>query len=81
MAECECMSGCPFFNDRMQGLEVIKDMMKKRFCLGDNTHCARYIVFKTLGGGNVPPDLVPHDEERAKSIVAAAGFSTAGHGV
>jgi hypothetical protein len=71
MAECECLPGCPFFNDRMKGLEAIKESMKKRYCLGDNVKCARYMVFKSLGKEKVPADLVPNQVERAVEIIQA----------
>ena len=71
MADCECLPRCPFFNDRMKGLEAIKDMMKRRFCQGDSTDCARHMVFKALGRERVPPDLVPNQMDRAKALIAA----------
>lgn len=60
-----------FFNDRMQGLEAVKDSMKKRYCLGDNSKCARYMIFKSLGKEKVPADLVPNQVERAAAIIQA----------
>jgi hypothetical protein len=71
MAECVCLSGCPFFNDRMKGLEAVKDSMKKRYCLGDSSNCARYMIFKSLGKEKVPADLVPNQTERAMEIIRA----------
>ncbi len=71
MADCECLSGCPFFNDRMKGLESIKEMMKLKYCKGDYSACARYMVFKSLGKPKVPADLIPNEVERAKALVAA----------
>lgn len=72
MFECECLPTCPFFNDNMKGFENIKEMLKKRLCKGDNTNCARYLVFKALGKQNVPLDLFPNQVERAELIVAQA---------
>jgi hypothetical protein len=70
MADCELLNGCPFFNDRMQGLEVIKEMLKKRYCKADNSNCARYMVFKALGRPKVPADLIPNQADRAKQIIS-----------
>lgn len=70
MADCQLLSGCSFFNDRMQGLEVIKDMLKKRYCREDNSNCARYMVFKALGRPKVPADLIPNQADRAKQIIS-----------
>ena len=72
MADCECLSGCPFFNSQMaQSMTTVAQSMKKRLCLGDNKDCARYRVFKRLGKPKVPADLIPNQLERATKIIAA----------
>jgi len=70
MAECECLAGCPFFNDKMKGLESVREMMKHRYCLGNKLQCARYMVFKALGKPLVPTDLIPNEVDRARQIIA-----------
>ncbi|WP_419658530.1 uncharacterized protein Dvar_73560 [Desulfosarcina variabilis str. Montpellier] len=70
MAECECLPTCPFFNDKMANKPGTADMFKKKFCLGDNTNCARYIVMKKLGKPNVPPDLYPNQKKMAEQLIA-----------
>lgn len=72
MAECECLPTCIFFNDQMKGLEAVKELMKRRYCLGEKTGCARYMVFRELGKGRVPPDLIPNQTEKAGEIIASA---------
>ncbi len=69
MAECECLAKCPFFNDQMAEMPVLAAQLKQRFCLGDWTSCARYVVFKALGPGRAPADLYPVQIERAREIV------------
>lgn len=71
MAECECLPKCVFFNDKMADMPTMAASMKKRYCLGDNTNCARYMVFKAKGRENVPADLFPNNEARAKAILSA----------
>ena len=71
MPDCELLQGCPFFQDQMKGLDSIKDMFKKKYCRGDFSDCARYIVFKALGRANVPADLIPNQVNRAKQVIAA----------
>jgi len=71
MAECELLKGCLFFNDQMQGLEAAKDMLKAKYCKGDNSTCARYMVFKALGRPRVPVDLIPNEFDRAKQIISS----------
>jgi len=70
MADCELLKGCLFFNDQMQGLEATTDMLKTKYCKGENSNCARYMVFKALGRPRVPADLFPIDTERAKQIIS-----------
>ena len=71
MAECECLKGCIFFNDKMKEAVALGEMYKQKFCLGDNSECARYVIFKKLGKENVPGDLFPNMYERAKKILAS----------
>lgn len=63
MALCECLSNCPFFQDRMSNMPSMSNLLKKKFCEGDNTFCARYIVFKAKGNEAVPDDLFPTQVE------------------
>jgi len=70
MVECECLTTCVFFNDQMKGLEAVKGLMKQHYCLGDNSNCARFMVFKALGKGRVPADLIPNQTEKVRAIIA-----------
>jgi hypothetical protein len=72
MPECVCLSGCPFFNDKMRDMPATAAMMKTRYCLGDNTQCARFMVFSVLGREGVPTTLYPAQVERARQILAGA---------
>jgi len=69
MAECKSLSTCPFFNDQMANMPGKTVMIKKKYCLGNNTQCARFIVAGKLGKENVPSDLYPDDLERADEIL------------
>ena len=70
MAECEFMNGCPFFNDEMKDTEGLGAIYKKKYCLGDNSQCARYMVVKKLGKGHVTMDLYPNMRDRALKIMS-----------
>ncbi len=70
MADCDCLPGCPFFNDRLKGMEGSATLFKKRYCLADYTSCARHQVVVALGKDAVPPDLFPNRNERAQLIIA-----------
>ena len=47
----------------------LADIYKKRYCLGDHTIWARYLVFSKLGRPAVPPDLYPNQSERAQEMI------------
>ena len=70
MADCECLAGCPFFNDQMADMPSMAEHIKERYCRADSENCARYMVFKTLGKPHVPPDLFPREVDRAKQLIA-----------
>ncbi|HBY57413.1 MAG TPA: hypothetical protein DEG96_06075 [Candidatus Atribacteria bacterium] len=70
MAECECLKSCPFFNAKMANMPATANIMIKKYCKGDNSICARYMVFKALGREKVPIDLFPNQIERVKEIIS-----------
>lgn len=70
MAECECLSKCLFFNDKMADMPAMAESMKRRYCMGDSTQCARHMVLVAKGRENVPADLFPNNIERANKILA-----------
>jgi len=72
MAECVCLAGCPFFNDKMKGMEGVAELFKARYCMGDSSLCARHMVFEKLGKPGVPADLYPNQLDRARAILVAA---------
>lgn len=69
MAKCECLKGCAFFNDKMANMPSMAHIIKMKYCEDDNSECARYIVFKKLGKGEVPFDMFPTQIERAKKLI------------
>lgn len=73
MADCECLAGCLFFNDKMPDSEGMGAIYKKKYCMGNNADCARYMVFKKLGKAAVPQNLYPNMHDRAKEIIAGKG--------
>jgi hypothetical protein len=73
MAECECLPGCPFFNDKMKEKPSTAAMYKKSYCLdGNNAECARHQIKAALGKEQVPADLYPTQVDRVKGIIEAA---------
>jgi len=70
MADCECLNGCLFFNDKMADRPATTGVYKRRYCKEDNSKCARYMIFKAKGRDAVPVDLYPNDLDRAKTLLA-----------
>ncbi len=71
MTDCAGIATCPFFNDRMQNMPFIADMMKKHYCRDDFEHCARYMVKQRLGKDRVPGDLFPNQSTKAERLISA----------
>ena len=70
MAECPLLAKCIFFNDKMASMPTASELMKKKYCLKDNTTCARYMVCSTLGREHVPADLFPNNVDRVKVLLS-----------
>ena len=63
MRRCTITSECPFFNDQLPRKHTTKkrEDMKRKYCGGGSSQCARYIVAKALGLNEVPGNLFPND--------------------
>jgi len=72
MSECVCLPKCPFFNDRMANMPAMANKIKDKYCKGDHSNCARFLVFKALGPGKAPDTLFPAQVEMAQAVIAAA---------
>jgi hypothetical protein len=70
MVECDRVSTCPFFNDRMDDMPASATLLKMQYCQGDFESCARFRVESKLGSTSVPDSLFPEDSSVADRIVA-----------
>ncbi|MBN1409496.1 MAG: hypothetical protein JW969_01535 [Spirochaetales bacterium] len=70
MAACEFIDKCPFFNDKLDGKQVEVDELKAKYCKDNNLNCARYMVANALGKEKMPPNLYPHEKDRAYQVIA-----------
>ena len=70
MATCEKLEKCPFYQGKMSMDSGLGSMYKQRYCEGDKTTCARYMVATTLGPDYVSMNLFPNMAEQAKKIIA-----------
>jgi hypothetical protein len=70
---CEKLPTCIFFNDQMDDMPAVAELLKAQFCQGTFEACARFVVARKLGGAAVPRDLFPSDTARAAKLLAAGG--------
>lgn len=69
---CEYLSACPFYNDRMPMDRGIGLIYKKKYCLGNQEFCARYVVMNELGQSHVSDALYPNMLDMARQIIKNA---------
>ncbi len=70
MAMCEKFEKCPFYQGKLVIDTGIGPMLKKKFCEGDKTECARYMVATTIGPEYVTNLLFPNMKEKAEQLIA-----------
>lgn len=70
MTDCETLSSCPFFNDKMAYMPEKAEQMKKKYCRNAGEGCARKMVFSVLGRDGVPVDLYPLQVIRAEKMIS-----------
>jgi len=68
--ECPYLETCIFFQDKMNNMPATANVMKKRYCLGDNSQCARFMVAQALGRAKVPTDMFPNQYDKAKKLIS-----------
>ena len=69
MSDCELMTVCIFFNDKMASKPGTATLLKNKYCEGDFKNCARYMVCKKLGREAVPSDMFPNQSDRALQLL------------
>jgi hypothetical protein len=66
---CECLRDCSRSSDAMMTVPCVAHLLKDTYCAGNRYSCARYKVYQSLGEGNVPADLFPHQHGRLREIL------------
>lgn len=69
MATCEKLAKCPFYQGKMDINSGLGAMYKQKYCEGDKTACARYIVATQLGPEYVTNNLYPNMSDAAKALL------------
>ena len=67
--ECRFLISCPFFLGKMENMPSTAKIYRRKYCLGDNRTCARFLAYKKFGEGNVPKDLFPNQYKRLQRII------------
>ena len=70
MAMCEKLEKCPFYQGKMDMNSGLGSMYRKKYCEGDNSTCARYMVATTVGKEFVTSSLFPNMVDKANKIIA-----------
>lgn len=70
MATCEKLPKCPFYQGKMDINTGLGKMYKEKYCEGDKTICARYIVATNLGPEFVTDKLYPNMADAAQKLLA-----------
>lgn len=70
MATCEKLAKCPFYQDKMSMDFGLGSMYKKKYCEGDKTQCARYMIATTLGPDYVTNNIYPNMVDLAQKMIA-----------
>lgn len=70
METCEKLEKCPFYQGRMSMDSGIGAMYKKKYCEGDKTICARYMIATTVGPEFVTNSIYPNMTQQAEKIIA-----------
>lgn len=68
---CEKLSTCIFFNDQMERMPAVAELLKTQYCRGAFDKCARFKAAARLGGANVPRDLFPNDSARVDKTLSS----------
>ena len=69
METCEKLAKCPFYQGKMDINSGLGQMYKKKYCEGDKTICARYIVATQLGPEFVNNSLYPNMNKVAEKLL------------
>lgn len=70
MARCEYAENCRFLNELHPSMAAIVKLYKRLYCMDNAKGCARYVLGQSLGSDFVPPDLFPHQRNRAEKLLA-----------
>lgn len=69
MSKCEKLEKCPFYNGKMKMDSGLGKIYKTKYCEGDKSMCARYLVATKVGSEYVTNNLYPNMQKQAQEII------------
>lgn len=69
MKKCDFFDRCTFFEDYYHDMPVTAIIYRSQYCDLDSAKCARNMTAAKLGHEQVPHDLLPCQNVRAKIII------------
>jgi len=60
---CHYTINCDFYNDRLESIPDLAELMKENYCLGNFLACARYAFAKANGCTTVPDHILPNEHD------------------
>jgi hypothetical protein len=69
MDKCDFFDQCTFFEDNYSDMPVTAIIYKSQYCDLDFAKCARNVTAAKLGPEQVPQDLFPCQDARARIII------------
>ncbi|RMH73864.1 MAG: hypothetical protein D6675_01560 [Gemmatimonadetes bacterium] len=69
MADCKYIEACPFFNEKLPNMPAMTKLIKKQYCHGNFTECARLIAYEATGIEVLPNTMYPNDSKAAQAFI------------
>ncbi len=73
MYRCTHTVTCPFFSAAVGYSPGLFEAMRDRYCLGDNSDCARFLAIEAVGRDRVPDELLPSDVDALERLMQEDG--------
>lgn len=70
MATCEKLAKCPFYQGDMDINSGLGSIYKQKYCEGDKTNCARYMIATKLGPEYVTKNIYPNMRDLANKMIS-----------
>ncbi len=68
MSQCHLTDTCIFFNVEVGYSPDLQAAMRREYCLGDNSRCARLLALEFMPREEVPADMIPTDLEQLERL-------------